>query len=291
MNEYVIVTDSCCDLTQKMADELGVQVLPLGILIDGKMHRNYLDGREISFKDFFRIARSGEAKFSTCALNESEFTEVFEPALAGGKDVLCIAFSSGLSATANAAHMAAATLSERYPQRKIYVVDTLAASMGEGLLVYHAVMRQRAGESIDQVRDWLEGNKLKLCHWFTVNDLHFLKRGGRVSSATAILGSMLQIKPVLHVDNDGHLINMAKARGRNASIRALAERMKATVTDPAGQVVFISHGDCAQEAEQLAEIIKKEIGVKEIHINFVGPVIGAHAGPGTIALFFLGTER
>ena len=142
-----------------------------------------------------------------------------------------------------------------------------------------------------QVRDWAEAHKLNLCHWFTVDDLHFLKRGGRVSAATAVVGSMLQIKPVLHVDNEGHLINMGKARGRHASLTALVDHMEQTAIDPGAQTVFISHGDCLEEAERVADDVRKRFGVKEIIINNVGPVIGAHSGPGTMALFFMGRER
>ena len=170
-------------------------------------------------------------------------------------------------------------------------VDTLCASLGQGLLIYHAVMKKRSGLSIEQVRDFVEENKLHLCHWFTVDDLHFLKRGGRISAATELIGTMLNIKPVMHVDDGGHLVKVEIAKGRKGSIRRLKEKMEQSAIDPAGQVVFISHGDCLAEAQSLAEMIKEQLGVKEVVLNYVGPVIGAHSGPGTIALFFLGDKR
>ncbi|MEG1516702.1 MAG: DegV family protein, partial [Clostridia bacterium] len=165
------------------------------------------------------------------------------------------------------------------------------ASLGEGLLVWHAAQLKNAGKSMEEVAQWVEENKLHLCHWFTVDDLHFLKRGGRVSAATAVLGTMLSIKPVMHVDNEGHLINMTKARGRKASMVALVDNMEKAAIDPANQMVFLSHGDCLEDAQKVADMVKERMGVKEVILNNVGPVIGAHSGPGTLALFFLGTER
>lgn len=230
---------------------------------------------------------------TTAAVNVAEYQAHLEPILAAGKDVLVLAFSSGLSTTCNSARIAAQELSEAYPERKILVVDTLCASLGQGLLVWYAARMRQSGKSIEEVRDWAEANKLHLCHWFTVDDLHFLKRGGRVSAATAVVGTMLQIKPVLHVDNEGHLINMAKARGRKAALKALVDHMEQTAIDPAGQTVFISHGDCLEDAQFVAQEVSQRFGIplERIVLNEIGPVIGAHAGPGTVALFFLGKER
>lgn len=236
------------------------------------------------------MLRDGEMA-TTAAVNVGEFTALLEPMLQAGKDVLILAFSSGLSATYQSSAIAVEELAAKYPERKIYTVDTLCASLGQGLLVWYAVQEKNKGGSIEAVRDWAEAHKLNLCHWFTVDDLHFLKRGGRVSAATAVVGSMLQIKPVLHVDNEGHLINMGKARGRHASLTALVDHMEQTAIDPGAQTVFISHGDCLEEAERVADDVRKRFGVKEIIINNVGPVIGAHSGPGTMALFFMGRER
>ena len=290
MSEYVIVTDSSADLTAGMAEELGVEVLPLSFMVKGQTYRNYPDNREMDPGAFYAMLRAGEMA-TTAAVNVADYTSVLEPLLEQGKDVLVLAFSSGLSATYQSSVIAVEELRARFPERKIFTVDTLCASLGQGLLVYLAAKKQQAGASIEEVRDWTEENKLHLCHWFTVDDLHFLKRGGRISAATAVLGSMLHIKPVLHVDDEGHLINMGKARGRGASLTALVDHMEETAIDPASQVVFISHGDCLADAEKVAGDVKKRLGVKEVVINHVGPVIGAHSGPGTLALFFLGSRR
>lgn len=290
MSDYVIVTDSSADLPAELVQELEVEVLPLSFTIQGKSYRNYPDGREMELRSFYQMLRAGEMA-TTSAVNVADYTAILEPLLQSGKDVLVLAFSSGLSTTYQSSVIAVEELREKYPDRKLFTVDTLCASMGQGLLVWLAVQEKRKGASIEAVRDWVEANKLHLCHWFTVDDLHFLKRGGRVSAATAVVGSMLSIKPVLHVDNEGHLINMSKARGRGASLTALVDRMERTAIDPAGQTVFLSHGDCLADAQKVACEVKRRMGVKEVVLNDIGPVIGAHAGPGTVALFFLGTER
>ena len=287
MNEYVIITDSSCDLPLDKAQELGVRVVPLEVNLEDvgtKMND------EIDIKEFYEFLRSKKSA-KTSAVNMDRFSESFESYLKEGKDVLYIGFSSGLSATFMSGKNAAEELCEKYPERKVIAVDSLCASLGQGLLVYHAVCKKNAGEAIEDVAKFVEDNKLNLCHWFTVDDLFFLKRGGRVSGATAVLGTMLSIKPVMHVDNEGHLINVQKARGRNAAITALFDKMKETANEPEKQIVFISHGDCYDDAKKLADMIEAEFGIKEILISEVGPVIGAHSGPGTLALFFLGTQR
>ncbi|HWS44023.1 MAG TPA: DegV family protein, partial [Pseudoflavonifractor sp.] len=290
MSDYVILTDSSADLSAEMVKELDVRVLPLSFTLEGKTYHNYPDNREIAPEEVYRRLRGG-SMCTTAAVNIADYTRELEPLLKEGKDVLMLVFSSGLSATYQSARAAAEELAEQYPERKIFTVDTLCASLGQGLLVWHVVQQKRAGKSIEEARDWAEANKLNLCHWFTVDDLHFLKRGGRVSAATAVVGTMLHIKPVLHVDDEGHLISMSKARGRAASLTALVDEMEKTAIDPANQTVFISHGDCLKEAQTVAEEVKRRFGVKTVVINFVGPVIGAHSGPGTMALFFLGTKR
>ena len=290
MSEYVLITDSSADLSQEMVQELGVTVLPLSFTIQGKTYRNYPDNREMDLPLFYDMLRAGELA-TTSAVNVAEYTQAVEPILQEKKDVLILAFSSGLSSTYQASVLAAEELREKYPDRKIYTVDTLCASLGQGLLVYLAVQEQRKGRSIEEVRDWAESTKLHLCHQFTVDDLHFLKRGGRISATTAVVGSMLQIKPVLHVDNEGHLINIGKARGRQASLKALVDKMEKTVTEEGRKTVFISHGDCRKDAVTVADMVRERFGTQDIRINFVGPVIGAHSGPGTLALFYLGTER
>ena len=290
MSEFVLMTDSSADLSQEMVQELGVTVLPLSFTIQGKTYRNYPDNREMDLPLFYDMLRAGELA-TTSAVNVAEYTQAVEPILQEGKDVLILVFSSGLSSTYQASVLAAGELREKYPDRKIYTVDTLCASLGQGLLVYLAAQEQRKGKSIEEVRDWAEETKLHLCHQFTVDDLHFLKRGGRISATTAVVGSMLQIKPVLHVDNEGHLINIGKARGRQASLKALVDKMEKTVTEEGRKTVFISHGDCRKDAVTVADMVRERFGTQDIRINFVGPVIGAHSGPGTLALFYLGTER
>ena len=290
MNQFAIVTDSSCDLPMEIAEQLDLTVLPLSFNLKGQEYRNFLDGREMSPKEFYQLIRSGE-RSTTSAVNVEAFVQKIEPMLMSGTDVLCILFSSGLSNTYNAGQMACAELAKKYPGRKIYAVDSLCASLGKGLLVYLAAQERAKGKSIDDVRDWAEQNKLHLCHWFTVDDLNHLKRGGRVSAATALIGSMLNIKPVLHVDNEGHLVNVSKTRGRKSSLTALIDRMAQSAVDPQTQTVFISHGDSQEDADFVAEQIKQRFGVKTVLTNYVGPVIGAHSGPGTIALFFLGKER
>ena len=290
MSDFVIVTDSSADLPADLVRELGVEVLPLSFTICGKTYRNYPDGREMDLLSFYQMLRAGEMA-TTSAVNVAEYTQAVEPILQEGKDVLILAFSSGLSSTYQASVLAAGELREKYPDRKIYTVDTLCASLGQGLLVYLAAQEQRKGKSIEEVRDWAEETKLHLCHQFTVDDLHFLKRGGRISATTAVVGSMLQIKPVLHVDNEGHLINIGKARGRQASLKALVDKMEKTVTEEGRKTVFISHGDCRKDAVTVADMVRERFGTQDIRINYVGPVIGAHSGPGTLALFYLGTER
>ena len=290
MNDYVLLTDSSADLTDALVKELGVEVLPLSFTMRNKTYRNWPDNREIDPKDFYRQLREGEMA-TTSAVNVSDFTETIEPHLKEGRDVLVVAFSSGLSATCHSAQIAAQELSEQYPERKVYVVDSLCASLGQGLLVWYAARERDRGHSIEEVRDWLEDHKLNVCHQFTVDDLYFLKRGGRISAATAVVGSMLQIKPVLHVDNEGHLINIGKVRGRQAALKALVDRMEETALDSGSLTVFISHGDCLEDAQTVADMVKKRFGVEDVYINYVGPVIGAHSGPGTVALFYAGTER
>ena len=205
--------------------------------------------------------------------------------------MLYLGFSSGLSGTFNAGAVAARELSEKYPDRKIYAVDTLCASLGQGLLVYLACQRKKSGADIDAVRAYVEENKLNLCHWFTVDDLFFLKRGGRVSAATAVVGSLLNIKPVLHVDNAGKLINVAKARGRRAAIDMMFEKTRATILPNVNDVIYICHGDCIEDAEYLANRVRNELGIQDVMIGYTGPVIGSHSGPGTLAIFYLGNER
>lgn len=288
MGNFKIITDSSCDLTQELADELDLRVVPLSVLINNKEYVNYLDGREISFADYYALLRQ-EMLGKTSAPNVFDFTSAMEDYLKEGMDILYLGFSSALSGTYNAGVVAAEELRAKYPERKIITVDTLCASLGQGMLIYLAVKKKEAGASIEEVAEYVENTKLHLCHWFTVDDLNHLKRGGRVSAVAATFGTILNIKPVMHVDNEGRLIAVDKVRGRKASLNALLKMMEETVIDKS--VAFISHGDCYEEAKALADKVREEVGIENVKINYVGPVIGTHSGPGTMALFFLGKQR
>lgn len=287
---YRITTDTTCDLPYEFYAERDIRVVGLSFMLDGNEYR---EGPDLALtpKEFYDRLREGKPS-STMQVNTFEFMEFVEPFLAAGEDVLHIAFSSGLSGTCDSCVRGARELAEKYPDRKLVIVDSLAASMGEGLLVFYADENRKAGMSLEDNAAWVEKNKLHVCHWFTVDDLMHLHRGGRVSKTSAILGGLLGIKPVLHVDNEGHLILVSKVRGRGASIDALASKVKETSFDNiAEQAVFISHGDCAGEAEQLAEKIRQLTGTQTVMLNNVGAVIGSHSGPGTLSVFFMGPTR
>ena len=290
MSDYIIITDSSCDLPDNLVKALELEVLPLSFIMDGKTYRNWPDNREMSPDQFYGKERE-RLMATTNAVNVGEAADAIEAVLKQGKDALILAFSSGLSTTCHSFQIAAQELAEQYPDRKIYVVDTLCASLGQGMFVYQAAKLRQEGKTMEEVREWAEETKLRQCHYFTVDDLFFLKKGGRISAATAVVGTMLQIKPVLHVDDEGHLINVAKARGRKASLLALVDKVGELAEDPAGQTMFISNSDCAEDAQFVAGEIKQRYGTKEIIINSIGPVIGAHTGPGCVALFFMGKHR
>lgn len=287
MPDYQIITDSGSDLSTGMLQNLNVKKVSLSVLFKGE---NRLDSVDEGIKEFYDGLRAGEVA-TTSAVNPEGWKGVIEPVFQAGQNALILAFSSGLSTTYQSAVIAAEELMEQYPDRKAYVADTLCASLGEGLLVYYACRKRDEGLSLEALRDWVEENKLNLCHWFTVDDLMFLKRGGRVSATTALVGTMLQIKPILHVDDEGHLINVSKARGRRAAIDALAKKVGELGEGFDNETMFISHGDCPKDAEYLASILKEKYGVKHVHMGHVGAVIGSHAGPGVLALFFLGKHR
>lgn len=290
---FELVTDSCCNLTEETIDRYGLHVLPLTFMADGEdtVYQSYLKGEKTDLSQFYKMMRDGKV-FRTSLPNLSSTEALFRSLLDTGRDILYLGFSSGLSGTYEATELLAKQLRGEYPDRKIYTVDTLAASGGQGLLVWHACQHAEAGEGIDAVRDWVEGNKLRLAHWFTVDDLMFLWRGGRVSKTSAWAGTLLNIKPVLHVDDEGHLIPMEKVRGRKKSLTALLNHMEKTGTQPlADQTVFITHGDCLEEAQWLEQQIRERFGVRDIVVNCIDPVIGAHSGPGTMALFFLALSR
>lgn len=287
---YKITTDSTCDMPWSFYEQRDISVIGLSFMLDGQ---EYKEGPDLKMpsKEFYDKLREGK-KSTTMQVNTFEFTEFAEAFLKSGQDVLHIAFSGELSGTCESCRRGAEELAEKYPERKIIVIDSLCASMGEGLLTYYADQNRKSGMSIEDNAAWLEEHKLNVCHWFTVDDLMHLHRGGRLSKTSAIFGSLLGIKPVLHVDNQGSLKLVSKARGREASMDMLISKLKETANDDiASQTVFISHGDCLKEAEQLADRLRKAIGIKDIIISDIGAVIGSHSGPGTIALFFMGSQR
>ena len=287
MPNYQIITDSGCDLPISLQEALDVKCISLSLLF---REQTLPDSVNDDIVEMYQALRQGEVA-KTAAVNPDGWASIMEPALQEGKDVLALAFSSGLSTTYQSAVIAAGELMEQYPNRKIRVVDTLCASLGQGLFVHTACRKRDAGMSLDELADWAESSKQNLCHWFTVDDLMFLKRGGRVSAATALVGTMLQIKPVLHVDHEGHLVNVSKSRGRKASIDALAKKLEETVLPDQKDVAWICHGDCLEDAKYLEKILKERCGVKEVYIGYTGAVIGSHAGPGVLALFYWGSHR
>ncbi len=282
---YRIVTDTGCDFPRNMYQEKDLAAVALSVNYKGK---EYTDYTETWLKEIYTGLRAGE-KATTSAVNPEGWSNTIKPILEAGEDVLVLAFSSGLSATYQSAVIAAQELMEEFPERKVNVVDTRCASLGQGLFVHYACCKRDSGMDLEQLTAWCEENKLHLCHWFTVDDLMYLKRGGRVSAATALVGTMLQIKPVLHVDDEGHLIKVTQVRGRKKAIRKMAEMLGETIWE--GSPVFISNADCLDEAELLAGILEHEYHVDTTLITDIGSIIGAHAGPGTLALFFRGSHR
>ena len=287
MKNYEIFADSSCDLSSKVIDTWAIHTRSLTFRFNDSDSEYTNDS--MSCTEFYEKMRGG-AVAKTAAVNKATFKEAFEESIRQGNDILYIGFSSGLSTTYNSARLAAEELKDQYPDAKIYTVDTLAASAGIALLIDTVLEAKRGGATVDEAKELAENTKMNICHWFTVDDLVYLKRGGRVSPTTAFVGNMLGIKPILHVDNEGHLVNVSKTRDRRAAINALADKYGETAM-PCGTKAFISHADCESDAKLLAEILKTKYGADTELITDVGPVIGAHAGPGTLALFFIGKER
>jgi DegV family protein with EDD domain len=285
----LIITDSCCDLPLEYVEQNNILVLPLTFHFKGKDYKDDF-GKSMDYKTFYEEVRKGEMS-STSQINAYTFEEAFRKYVAEGYSIVYIAFSSALSGTCNSALMARETLLEENKSADITVIDSRCASMGQGLVVYYAAEMLKNGASKEEVVNWVENNKLKLNHWFTVDDLNHLKRGGRVSATSAMIGTILDIKPILHVDDNGKLIPVTKVKGRKKSIKTLAEELKKKIENPEEQTIFISHGDSIEDAKFLERLILDEVKVKNVVINYVGPVIGSHSGPGTIALFFLGKNR
>jgi len=287
MANYIIGTSSTSDLPIDYIQKHDLLIMKYTFIMDQK---EYKDG-DMDPKTFYDLERNGNLP-STSQLTPDEITQAFEPILAAGNDLLHIEFSSGLSGSYNNVRLVAEELREKYPKRKLIVVDSLCASLGLGLLVDYAVRMRESGKSIEETAKWVESNKLGLIHWFTVDSLSHLRRGGRVTGAAAFVGNLLHIKPVLNVDYEGHLIPREKEQGRRRALKSLLEKMETQIYKPEGQQIFISHGDDVEDAKKLADMVRErfpEIG--GIMINTIGAVIGAHSGPGTIALFFMGRSR
>jgi len=289
---YKIVTDSCVDLPVEVAQELDIHVLPLKVTVNGKEYKNYLDHREITPKVFYNLLRNKQTAI-TAQANPHEFISLLEPILKNGLDVLYISFSSALSGTYNSGIIAKKELQEKYPERKIIIIDSLSASMGQGLLVYKACKMKNEGLSIDDLADEVENLKLNISHLFTVSDLGHLKRGGRLSTSSFILGSLISIKPLLHVTLEGKLKVYGKARGRFKSLHNLVKRLVETYQPEKNDIIFISHGDNLNDALYVRNLIIEKLGLNEDQflINTIGPVIGAHSGVDTLAIFYIGNER
>lgn len=287
MSNYIICTDSGCDIRADVLSEWKVPCFNLIFKFDGE--DDELTEKDITISEFYNRMRDGKVA-KTSAINPETFKQEFKNILENGNDILYIAFSSGLSTTFNSARIAAEELSEEYPDKKILVLDSLCASAGQGLLLYLALKKQTEGASIEETAKYIEDIKLQLCHWFTVDDLVYLKRGGRVSPTVAFVGAVLGIKPVLHVDNDGHLISKSKARGRKAALEALLNKYEELAVEKDG-IVFISNADCESDAGFLKNELETKFGAKVELITQIGPVIGAHSCPGTMAIFFIGNER
>lgn len=291
MAEYIISTDTSCDFPLEYVKQHQLPLVTLFYSIDGVTGENGCPSSDV-LKNFYDKMRAGSmTKTQQASIEDTE--KVFREILKEGKDILHIAFSSGLSGTANAARLAAENMMEEFPGRKIIVIDSLCASLGQGLLVDYALKLQRQGKTMEETAKWLEDHIQNICHLFTVEDLKYLQRGGRISKTTALVGTMIGIKPVLHVDPEGKLVSISKVRGRKQSIQALVNKMEENIGKYRGekQPIFISHGDCIEDANYLAELVKERFGYDEFLINDVGPTIGAHSGPGTLALFFMGETR
>lgn len=289
MCDYVITTDNTADLPYSYYKEHGIEYMYLTYQMDGTV---YNKEKELDFEDFYARMRQGSMP-TTSQVNPVEAKKVLRPILEQGKDILHLAFSSGLSGSYNSVRLAAEDLKEEFPERKIIVIDSLCASLGEGLFVDQAVELRKQGKSLDENAAWLEAHKLNFCHVFTVDDLFHLHRGGRVSKVAAVVGTLINLKPLLHVDNEGHLIPLKNVRGRKKSLSGLVTMMEERLGSwkDKNKKIFISHGDCIQDAEYVARLVKEKFGYETFLINTIGATIGAHSGPGTVALFFLGEYR
>lgn len=288
MADFVIFTDSGCDTSAEVLKEWGIIKEDLTFRFEG-VDKEYRDS-EMPVKEFYQRMKDGEVA-KTSAINSETFKEAFKPELEKGNDVLFVAFSSGISATYNSGRIAVEELKEEFPERKLYAVDSLCASVGSGLILYLLSQKKKEGASIDEAYQFLMDNRMTIAHWFTVEDLKYLKRGGRISAASAFVGTVLNIKPVLHVDEEGKLINMAKVRGRKAALKTLADKYTETAINPKEGPLFIGHTDSLEDAKAVGAMLKERHGVDVMLYSDVGPVIGAHTGPGLVVIAFPAKER
>ncbi len=288
MSEFSIITDSGCDISADLLSEWNIKSVDLTFMFEGD-NKSYVNS-DMPISVFYQKMLAGDVA-KTAAANIADFRDAFEVELKAGNDIIAVSLSSGISTTYNSARMAAEEMAEEYPDRKIYVVDSLCASAGFGLLLYLIQKKRSEGAGVEETFAYAEEIKGSICHWFTVDDLKYLRRGGRVSTAAALAAAVLNIKPVLHVDDEGHLINVDKVRGRKNSIRAMFDQYKALALNPSEGMYYISHGNCREDAEYLQKLINDEFGKKADVITDIGAIIGSHSGPGTLALFFLGSKR
>lgn len=287
MRDYVITVNSTVDLPKEWLKERHVPAVPLRYTIDGT---TYTDMEGLSAKEFFAKLREGKMSV-TSQVNPEEAVEALEPYVKEGKDILHLGFSSGLSGTLNSMRIGAQMLEEKYPGSKVIVIDTLCACLGEGLLLYYALKEKAKGKTIEEVAQWVEDNKLHICHNVTVDDLNHLHRGGRVSKTTAVIGTIVQIKPIIHMDNEGKLQVIGKERGRKKSLNKIVDMAVEQSEDWENDIVMITHGDCIEDAEYVAKLVREKMGIENILINNIGTVIGSHTGPGVVAVFCMGNKR
>ncbi len=289
MNDYVIVSDATLDLPADIIESYGIKVIPMGFHVNDTDYSHYPDERELTIEEFYQKLKDG-AVSQTTQITPVVFADFFEDILKQELDILYITFSSGLSGTYNTSQIVINELREEYPQRKIYGIDSLCASVGEGLLVFHAALRKQQGLTLEELRDWVENNKRRSRHWFTVKDLFFLKRGGRISSIEAMVGTALKIRPVLSTDEEGKLTVVSKVRGSRAEMDLMLTKLTQEGTDLSDQTIIIGHGDNPQQAKELEEMIRSKNIVKDVIISKVGPIIGTHTGPGMLAIVFMGEK-
>ena len=287
MKEFIIATDSTVDLPKAFLEENHVLTISLSYVMDGVTYKD-LDG--LSHEEFFEKIRNGSLP-TTSQINPEEARKALEPVVKEGKEILYLGFSSGLSGSYNSVRMAAEDLMEDYPETKIVTIDSLCASMGEGLLLYKTLQLKEQGKNLDEIAEWVEANKLHICHNVTVDDLNHLHRGGRISKTTAVLGNMVKIKPIIHMDNEGKLVVIGKERGRKKSLLTLLDKMEKQMQGYQNDVVMITHGDCIEDAKYVEEQIRERFGIENIIVNGIGSVIGSHTGAGVVAIFFMGSER